>query len=181
MTWCWNQHVSISLPWCLHSVLTNQRIHQNVTLAFMYFLSVDDKKKHVHETSSLASLMCWPMCKSYFAKWILSHCVIWSLSHVVMKLEHLSFSSPKKMSVGGDLPPLGRDSLKSPSVASQVLPSPPHTRHRSSLASELRMLSQPTCFKAKVGEEMWAFFWIQEQLITAVLRSDFRFHGPRGC
>lgn len=45
------------------------------------------------------------------------------------------------------LPPRGRDSLKSPSDASQVLPSPPHTRHRSSLASELKMLSQPTCFE----------------------------------
>lgn len=44
------------------------------------------------------------------------------------------------------LPPLGRESLKSPSIASQVLPSPPHTRQRSSLASEFRMLSQPTCF-----------------------------------
>lgn len=31
-------------------------------------------------------------------------------------------------------------------MASQVLPSPPHTRQRSSLASEFRMLSQPTCF-----------------------------------
>lgn len=51
------------------------------------------------------------------------------------------------------LPPLGKDSLKSPSVASQVLPSPPHTRHRSSLASELRMLSQPTCFKIKSENE----------------------------
>lgn len=47
------------------------------------------------------------------------------------------------------VPPLGKDSLKSPSVASQVLPSPPHTRHRSSLASEPRMLSQPTCFKCR--------------------------------
>lgn len=47
------------------------------------------------------------------------------------------------------LPPLGRESLKSPSVVSQVLPSPPHTRHRSSFASEPRMLSQPTCFKKK--------------------------------
>lgn len=44
------------------------------------------------------------------------------------------------------LPPLGRELLKSPSMASQVLPSPPHTRQRSSLASEFRMLSQPTCF-----------------------------------
>lgn len=45
------------------------------------------------------------------------------------------------------LPPLGRESLKSPSMASQVLPSPPQTRQRSSFASEFRMLSQPTCFK----------------------------------
>lgn len=45
------------------------------------------------------------------------------------------------------LPPLGRESLKSPSMASQVLPSPPQTRQRSSFASEFRMLSQPTCFE----------------------------------
>jgi len=57
----------------------------------------------------------------------------------------------------GDIPPLGRDSLKSPSVASQVLPSPPHTRHRSSLASELRMLSQPTCFQVRERERKFIF------------------------
>lgn len=60
----------------------------------------------------------------------------------------LSFLKTSSSGVWSVLPPRGRDSLKSPSVASQVLPSPPHTRHRSSLASELRMLSQPTCFEA---------------------------------
>lgn len=95
-----------------------------------------------------------------------------SLSHVVIKPKHtLCFTpseskrpescckthqrrcdgKPPKPLISADvfcfsLPPLGRDSLKSPSVASQVLPSPPHTRHRSSLASDPRMLSQPTCF-----------------------------------
>lgn len=67
--------------------------------------------------------------------------------------QNIWVSRPKRWRPGGSLffffslPPLGRDSLKSPSMASQVLPSPPQTRHRSSLASELRMLSQPTCFE----------------------------------
>lgn len=44
-------------------------------------------------------------------------------------------------------PPLGSESLNRPSETSHVLPSPPHTRHLSSLASEPSMLSQPTCWK----------------------------------
>jgi len=43
------------------------------------------------------------------------------------------------------LPPSGSDWLKMPSMVSQELPSPPHTRHLSSLASEPRTRSQPTC------------------------------------
>lgn len=45
------------------------------------------------------------------------------------------------------LPPSGRDWLKTPSTVSQELPSPPHTRHLSSFASEPRTRSQPTCWK----------------------------------
>lgn len=107
-----------------------------------------------------------------------------SLSHLVIKPKHTllsTLSESKKLEswciiyqwrwisksltlktallgVSCVLPPLGRDSLKSPSVASQVLPSPPHTRHRSSLASELRMLSQPTCFEIKFREWEWTLF-----------------------
>lgn len=47
------------------------------------------------------------------------------------------------------LPPSGRDWLKTPSMVSQELPSPPHTRHLSSLESEPSTRSQPTC----CGEE----------------------------
>lgn len=43
------------------------------------------------------------------------------------------------------LPPSGRDWLKTPSMVSQELPSPPHTRHLSSLESEPSTRSQPTC------------------------------------
>lgn len=44
------------------------------------------------------------------------------------------------------LPPSGRDWLKTPSMVSQELPSPPHTRHLSSLESEPSTRSQPTCW-----------------------------------
>ena len=46
-------------------------------------------------------------------------------------------------------PPLGNESLKNPSMASHVLPSPPQTRHLSSLASDPKILSQPTCWKQR--------------------------------
>lgn len=74
---------------------------------------------------------------------------------MVTLLLHLSYRNRNYIpSIHFFLPPLGRESLKSPSVVSQVLPSPPHTRHRSSLASEPRMLSQPTCFKIKRKQEL---------------------------
>lgn len=47
------------------------------------------------------------------------------------------------------LPPSGRDWLKTPSMVSQELPSPPHTRHLSSFASEPSTRSQPTCWRKK--------------------------------
>ena len=46
-------------------------------------------------------------------------------------------------------PPLGSEELKMPLMVSHVLPSPPHTRHLSSLVSELRTRSQPTCWGGK--------------------------------
>lgn len=68
------------------------------------------------------------------------------------------------------LPPLGRVSLKSPSVASQVLPSPPHTRQRSSLASDPRMLSQPTCLR-----QTWRLVFIEDWTIDSGLIWTFCF------
>lgn len=46
---------------------------------------------------------------------------------------------------GNILPAPGKAGLKTPSMVSQALPSPPHTRHLSSRRSEPRTRSQPTC------------------------------------
>lgn len=43
------------------------------------------------------------------------------------------------------VPPSGSELLNSPSTVTQLLPSPPQIRHRSSRTSEPRMRSQPTC------------------------------------
>lgn len=57
------------------------------------------------------------------------------------------------------LPPSGRELLKSPSTDTQLLPSPPQIRQRSSRTSEPRTLSQPTCCREGQRGEQRGHGW----------------------